>query len=183
MTEPTPSPGGNRSLPRVVYSESQIRARVNELGAAIHSSVSPEDDLLLVGLLKGSFVFLADLARAIPRSLEVDFLQVASYGSGAESSGTVELIHDVRTSLNGRVVVIVEDIIDTGTTLRWLRPRLESRGPKRLEICSLLHKGIVELDPPARWVGFRAPNEFLVGYGLDHAEAYRHLPYIGALET
>ncbi len=183
MAETHSASTGNRSSPRVVYSESQIRARVGELGAAIHSSVDPEDELLLVGLLKGSFVFLADLARAIHRPLEVDFLQVASYGSGTESSGTVELIHDVRTSLNGRVVVIVEDIIDTGTTLQWLRPRLEGRGPKRLEICSLLHKGMVELNPPARWVGFQAPDEFLVGYGLDHAEAYRHLPYVGALET
>jgi hypoxanthine phosphoribosyltransferase len=167
----------------VIYSESQIRARVLELGAEIQASVDAEDELLLLGLLKGSFIFLADLARAIQRPLEIDFLQVASYGSGMESSGSVELIHDVRTSLNGRVVVIVEDIIDSGTTLQWLRPRLESRGVERLEVCSLLDKGKVELDPPARWVGFRAPNEFLVGYGLDHAEAFRHLPYIGALET
>lgn len=183
MTEPTSRDAGNRSSPRVIYSESEIRARVRELGTSIQESVAGEDELLLVGLLKGSFIFMADLVRAIERPLEVDFLRVASYGSGAESSGTVELIHDVRTSLNGRVVVIVEDIIDSGTTLQWLRRHLEARGAKRLEICSLLDKGKAKLNPPARWVGFRAPNEFLVGYGLDYAEAYRHLPYIGALET
>ena len=183
MAEPGTTPRGNRSPPRVIYSESRIRERVAELGSAIHASTDPGDDLLLVGLLKGSFIFLADLVRTIPRPLEVDFLQVASYGSGTESSGHVELIQDLRTSLNGRVVVIVEDIIDSGTTLEWLRQRLKGRGAKRLEICSLLDKGKAELDPPARWVGFQAPDEFLVGYGLDYAEAYRHLPYIGALET
>jgi len=174
---------GNRSLSRVVYRADQIQTRVGELAAEIHQGLPEEDPLLLVGLLKGSFIFLADLVRSIPRPLEVDFLRVASYGTGRESSGTVELVHDVEASLNGRSVVIVEDIIDSGTTLQWLLPRLRARGPKRLEVCALLHKDRVTLDPPARWVGFHAPNEFLVGYGLDHAEAFRHLPYIGALES
>ncbi|MEJ2539329.1 MAG: hypoxanthine phosphoribosyltransferase [Gemmatimonadota bacterium] len=173
---------GNRSVAEV-YSRDQIRARVVELGAAIQEDVESGDPLLLLGLLKGSFIFMADLVRAIRRPLEVDFLQVASYGSGTETSGTVQLIHDARASLKGRAVVIVEDIIDSGTTLRWLRPHLEARGPKRLDVCALLHKEKAVLEPPARWVGFQAPDEFLVGYGLDHAEAFRHLPYIGALKT
>lgn len=174
---------GNRTVARVVYSADRIRERVEELGREIHRELDPADPLLMIGLLKGSFVFLADLVRTIPRPLEVDFLRVASYGAGTESSGSVELVHDTGASLNGRSVVIVEDIIDSGTTLQWLLPRLRDRGPKRLDVCALLHKDRVTLEPPARWVGFRAPNEFLVGYGLDHAEAFRHLPYIGALKT
>ena len=167
----------------MVYTAEEIRERVQALGADIHRTLDPADPLLLIGLLKGSFVFLADLVREIPRPLEVEFLQVASYGSGTESSGRVEMIQEPQASLNGRSVVIVEDIIDSGTTLRWLLPRLRARGPKRLEVCALLHKDKVTLEPPARWVGFHAPNEFLVGYGLDHAEAFRHLPYVGALKS
>ena len=174
---------GNREMSRMVYTADQIRARVAALGEEMHRAFDPGDPILLIGLLKGSFVFLADLVRAIPRPLEVDFLRVASYGSGMETSGSVELVHDAGASLNGRSVVIVEDIIDSGTTLQWLLPRLRARGPKRLDVCALLHKDRVTLEPPARWVGFRAPNEFLVGYGLDHAEAFRHLPYICALKT
>lgn len=174
---------GNHEHVRVVYTAPEVQARVRELAEAIDREVAPDEDLLLVGLLKGSFVFLSDLARALPRPVEVDFMRVASYGSGTVSSGEVRLLHDAETSLKGRSVVIVEDVIDSGTTLRWLLPQLEAREPRRLEVCALLHKRIVSLDPHPRWVGFDAPREFLVGYGLDCAEQLRNLPYIGVLEA
>lgn len=174
---------GNQKLLRVVYSAPEVQARVQEMADAIAREFGADEDLLFVGLLKGSFVFLSDLVRAMSRPLEVDFLRVASYGSGTVSSGEVRLLYDVETSLKGRSVVIVEDVIDSGATLRWLLPQLQAREPKRLEVCALLHKRIVSLDPHPRWVGFDAPREFLVGYGLDCAEQLRNLPYIGVLET
>lgn len=174
---------GNHSLVRVVYSEEEVRERVVALGQAIDRDLAEDEDLLVVGLLKGSFIFMADLVRAIPRPMKVDFIRVASYGSGTVSSGDVRLLYDPETSLEGRSVVIVEDIIDSGTTLKWLLPQLQKRGPRRLEVCALLHKRIVSLDSHPRWVGFDAPREFLVGYGLDFGEQFRHLPYIGALQT
>ncbi|UCC27207.1 MAG: hypoxanthine phosphoribosyltransferase [Gemmatimonadales bacterium] len=170
-------------MARILYSAEAVRQRVEELAEAIHQDLGADEDLLVLGLLKGSFVFMADLVRAIPRPLEVDFIRVASYGQETVSTGDVELLYDPETSLKGRSVVIVEDIIDSGTTLQWLLPRLEERGPRRLEVCALLHKRTVSLDPHPRWVGFDAPREFLVGYGLDCAEQFRNLPYIGALET
>lgn len=181
MNHPSDPRLGTRHLARVVFSAEEIHDRIQVLGREIAESTAPDEDLLVVGLLKGSFIFMADLVRAIPRPLQVDFLRAASYGSGTESSGEVDLLYDPETSLEGRSVVIVEDIIDSGTTLRHLLPVLRSRAPRRLEICSLLHKRTVELDQPPRWIGFDAPQAFLVGYGLDHAENYRHLPYIGAI--
>lgn len=183
MTTTTDPRLGNHRIARVVYTAEEIRRRVDELGQAIHAALEPDEDLLVIGLLKGSFVFMSDLIRAIPREVKVDFIRVASYGDRTSSSGDVSLLYDPETSLNGRSVVIVEDIVDTGTTLQWLIPRLRDRNPRRLEVCALLHKHIVSLDPHPRWVGFDAPKEFLVGYGLDYAEALRHLPYIASLET
>jgi hypoxanthine phosphoribosyltransferase len=179
---PDPRLGGRR-LARILYSADAVQERVTEMALAIHRFVGMDEDLLVLGLLKGSFVFMADLVRAIPRPLEVDFIRVASYGTETVSRGEVELLYDPETSLKGRSVVIVEDIIDSGTTLQWLIPHLQEREPRRLEVCALLHKRIVSLDPHPRWVGFDAPREFLVGYGLDCAEQFRHLRYIGALET
>lgn len=173
---------GNHRVARVVYPAEEIRRRIEDLGRQIHQSLEPDEELLVIGLLKGSCVFMADLIRAIPRPLEVDFIRVASYGHSRESSGDVSLLYDPETSLKGRSVIIVEDIVDTGTTLQWLLPYLRERQPRRLEVCALLHKRIVSMDPHPRWVGFNAPNEFLVGYGLDCAEALRHLPYIASLE-
>ncbi len=170
-----------RPLRRVVFTESRIAARVREMGAEITAHFAPSDDLLIVGLLKGSFIFLADLVRAIRRPLHIDFLRVASYGDEQVSSGEVRLLHDTEASLRGRSVVIVEDIIDSGHTLRYLIPLLRAREPASLDVCTLLHKRLVTLDPAPRWVGFDAPREFLVGYGLDHAEDFRHLPHIAAL--
>lgn len=176
-----PGPLGGRSLRRVVYPEHRIAERVREMGAEITAHFEPSGDLLLVGLLKGSFVFLADLVRAIRRPLQVDFLRVASYGAERESSGAVRLLHNAQASLRDRSVVIVEDIIDSGHTLQYLVPLLREREPASLDVCTLLHKRLVTLDPAPRWVGFDAPREFLVGYGLDHAEDFRHLPYIASL--
>ena len=172
---------GARSLARVVYDEETVRARVRELGREITASYTPEDRLLVLGFLKGSFMFHADLVREIALPLHVDFLIAASYGTGTESTGEVRLLYDPPSSFEGRAVLVVEDIIDSGTTLRRLLPRLEARGPARLDVCTLLHKRLAGVRVEARWVGFDAPNAFLVGYGLDHAEDFRHLPYIASL--
>jgi hypoxanthine phosphoribosyltransferase len=168
-----------RELNRIVFTEEQIQARVKEMAREITESYSEEDEILVLGLLKGSFIFMADLVRGIQHPLKVDFLVVSSYGNAMESSGDVRLLYDPEASLEGRSVILVEDIIDSGTTLRRLIPMLERREPKSLEICSLLHKRVAELEP--RWLGFDAPKEFLVGYGLDFSEELRHLPFIGSL--
>ncbi|MFV2006988.1 MAG: hypoxanthine phosphoribosyltransferase [Longimicrobiales bacterium] len=172
---------GGRELTRIVYSTEEIGERVRAMGAEISDSYDAGDDLLVVGLLKGSFIFLADLVRAIELPLHVDFLVASSYGSATVSSGNVQLLYDPEASLEGRSVIIVEDIVDSGNTMNRLIPLLEERRPRSLEICALLHKRATELVLEPRWVGFDAPNEFLVGYGLDFSENFRHLPYIGSL--
>ena len=165
----------------VVYSAERIAGRVRELAADISSAYSERDRLLILGLLKGSFIFMADLVREISLPHQVDFLLASSYGAGKQSTGDVRLLYDPESPLAGRAVIVVEDIIDSGTTLRRLLPRLQAREPASLEVCTLLHKRLEPLDPEPRWVGFDAPNDFLVGYGLDHAEDFRHLPYIASL--
>lgn len=170
------------SLTRIVYSEEEIARRVREMGRDITRAYSPGDDLLVLGLLKGSFIFLADLVRGIDLPLHVDFLVASSYGSGTMSSGDVQLLYDPEADVEGRHVVVVEDIVDSGNTLRRLIPLLRERKPRSLEICALLHKRLTRLDPEPRWVGFDPPPEFLVGYGLDFSENFRHLPYIGVLD-
>jgi hypoxanthine phosphoribosyltransferase len=165
----------------VVFSEDQIHARVDALGREISSAYGPDDDLLVLSLLKGSFIFVADLVRRIECPLQVDFLVVSSYGSGQVSSGQVRLLYDTAVDLAGRSVLLVEDIVDSGTTLRRLIPLLEERNPERIDLCALLVKPHAQLDREPRWVGFEAPDEFLVGYGLDMAEDLRHLPYIASL--
>ena len=170
---------GGRPLGRVVYSESEIAVRVAELGAEITAAYPKDADVLILGLLKGSFVFMGDLVRHIRRPVHVDFLIASSYGTSTKSSGDVTLLYDPRAPMRGWHVVIVEDIVDSGTTLNRLSGRFAERGAASLEICALLHKRIAaDLVWEPRWVGFDAPNEFLVGYGLDHAEDYRHLPFI-----
>jgi hypoxanthine phosphoribosyltransferase len=172
---------GGQEIGRIVYGEAEIAGRVEAMADEISSAYTPDDRLLVLGLLKGSFIFLADLVRRIRLPLHVDFLVAASYGSGKVSSGNVQLLYDPEASLRDRAVVIVEDIIDSGTTLQRLLPLLQEREPRSLEVCALLHKRLVDLEPDARWVGFDAPGEFLVGYGLDYSENFRHLPYIAAL--
>ena len=172
---------GHRAIRRVVFGRDRIQRRVEEMGAEITHHYGPDQPLLVLGLLKGSFIFLADLVRTIHRPLQVDFLVAASYGSGTVSSGQVELLYDPGTPIQGRHVLVVEDIVDSGTTLQELLPLLRARHPASLETCALLHKRKTRLDVEARWVGFEAPEEFLVGYGLDHSEDYRHLPYIASI--
>jgi hypoxanthine phosphoribosyltransferase len=164
----------------VVFDEEAIRRRVAELAREI-TAAYPDGDLLLIGALKGSFVFLADLVRAIERPLQVDFLVASSYGTGKTSTGEVRLLYEPAAPVAGRHILVVEDIIDSGRTLASLVERLRSRGPRSLAICALLDKRIATPLPEVRFVGFAAPTKFLVGYGLDHAEDFRHLPYIAEL--
>jgi len=169
-------------LRRIAFDEATIAGRVAELGEDI-TRAYPDGDLLVLGLLKGSFIFLSDLVRHIIRPLQVDFLVASSYGDGTVSSGTVRLLYDPETTLEGKHILLVEDIVDSGRTLNRLMKLLEARQPRSLEICALLHKRIAEeLEYDTKFIGFDAPDEFLVGYGLDHAEDFRHLPYIASLQ-
>lgn len=163
---------------KMLISAEQIRRRVEELGEAIAKD-HPHGSLCLIGVLKGSFMFLADLARTIPRSVRLDFITAASYGGATESSGEVRLLQDVTAEIAGRPVVVVEDIVDTGITLDFLLEHLRSKNPSSLRVAALLdkparHRRDVSID----YVGFRIGDEFVVGYGLDLAEDYRHLPDI-----
>lgn len=175
---------GGRQLHRIVYREDEIARRVAEMGHEIADAYPRDEPLLVLGLLKGSFIFLSDLVRQIARPLHVDFLVASSYGSGTTSSGHVQLLYDPSISLDGKHIILVEDIVDSGTTLSRLIPMLQERGPKSLEICTLLHKHVAaNLIREPRWVGFDAPHEFLIGYGLDHSEDFRNLPFIGSLQA
>ena len=171
-----------RAVRRIVFDAATIAARVRALGDAITTEY-PDGPLLVLGLLKGSFIFLGDLVREIRRPLQVDFVVAASYGANTRSSGEVQMVYDPETSLDGKHILLVEDIVDSGRTIGVLWDLLSARRPRSLAICALLHKHLAE-DPrhPVRYVGFDAPHEFLVGYGLDHAEDFRHLPYIASLK-
>ena len=174
---------GGRRMRSIVYDEGTIARRVAELGDEI-TAAYPDGELLVLGLLKGSFIFLSDLVRRIERPLHVDFLVASSYGSGTVSSGTVRLLYDPETELAGKHILLVEDIIESGRTLTRLVDLLGERAPRSLAICALLDKHVALSPPPElRFVGFDAPPAFLVGYGLDHAENFRHLPFIGDLES
>ncbi|HXO84342.1 MAG TPA: hypoxanthine phosphoribosyltransferase [Gemmatimonadales bacterium] len=180
-TVPKQKQTGGHELKRIVFDEETIAQRVQALGREI-TAAYPDGELLVLGLLKGSFIFLSDLVRKIDRPLQVDFLVAASYGEGTVSSGNVRLVYDPETELEGKHILLVEDIIDTGKTLNKLVALLKQRRPKSLEICALLHKHVAEdLELEAKFVGLDAPTLFLVGYGLDHAENFRHLPYIASL--
>lgn len=168
-------------LKRVVFDRDLIAERVRELGQEI-TAAYPDGELLVLGLLKGSFIFLSDLVRTIDRPIQIDFLVASSYGEGTVSSGNVRLVYDPETKLEGKHILLVEDIVDTGKTLNKLVALLRKRRPESLEICALLHKHVAaHLELEAKFVGFDAPTLFLVGYGLDHAENFRHLPYIASL--
>ncbi len=172
---------GRRAVRRVAFDADTIHRRVAEMGAEI-TAAYPDGDLLVLGLLKGSFIFLGDLVRQIQRPIQVDFLVASSYGNATVSSGEVRLVYDPATRLDGKHILLVEDIIDSGRTLNRLVELLGHRNPRSLAICALLHKHIapgLKLEP--RFLGFDAPKEFLVGYGLDHAEDFRHLPFIASL--
>jgi hypoxanthine phosphoribosyltransferase len=163
---------------RIVVSEEELRARVAELGKEITADYE-ERPPLLVGVLKGAFMFMSDLARAIDLPVELDFMAVSSYGSATKTSGVVRILKDLDIDLTGRHVLIVEDIVDSGLTLAYLRKNLAARGPSSLQVCSLLVKeGLQKVDLDLRYVGFRIPPRFVVGYGLDVEERYRNLPFV-----
>ncbi|MGD2152597.1 MAG: hypoxanthine phosphoribosyltransferase [Gemmatimonadales bacterium] len=172
-------------LTRVVFSEAEIAARVDDLGREIDAFYPRDDELLLVGLLKGALVFLSDLARAVQRpSVTVDFLVAALYGEGTDPSREVRLLYDMETPVEGRHVLLVEDIVDSGKTLNRVCDELVRRAPRSLEVCTFLHKRLAtDLRCEPRWVGFDAPPDWLVGYGLDLGERYRHLPFIAAIAS
>ena len=166
---------------RVVVSESDIAAKLDELAERIRADYAGKD-LLLVGVLKGAVMVMADLARRLPTNVQMDWMAVSSYGSGTKSSGVVRILKDLDADLTNRHVLVVEDIIDTGITLHWLLGNLRSRGAASVEVAALLRKPDAEqMDVPVRYLGFDIPNEFVVGYGLDYAEEYRTLPFVAIL--
>ncbi len=167
---------------RVLIDEDEIAAKITELADQISADYA-DRELLLVGVLKGAVMFMSDLARALQRPTELEFMAVSSYGSSTSSSGIVRILKDLDRDISGKHVLVVEDIIDSGLTLSWLLKNLTSRTPLTLEVCALLRKpDAIKVEVPVRYVGFDIPNEFVVGYGLDYAERYRDLPYIGLLK-
>ena len=168
-------------LEKVLLSEQDIQSRLAEMAAEIERDYH-DRDILLVGVLKGAVMVVADLSRALGRHVETDWMAVSSYGSGTKSSGVVRILKDLDTDITGRHVLIVEDIIDTGLTLSWLVSNLRSREPASVEIAALLRKpDAAKTAVDVRYVGFDIPNEFVVGYGLDYAEKYRNLRVVGTL--
>jgi hypoxanthine phosphoribosyltransferase len=168
----------SRDLGELVVDEATLQARVRELGAQITADYADRSPLL-IGVLKGAVMFMADLARAIALPVEIDFMAVASYGNATRTSGVVRIVKDLDIDLTGRHVLIVEDIVDSGLTLSYLRRTLAARGAASLEVCALLvREGLQKTDDDLAYVGFRIPPKFVVGYGLDFAEKYRNLPYV-----
>ena len=170
----------------VLLSEEQIQSKTAELGAQIgadYQDAAARQDLLLITVLKGAVMFVTDLARVIPLPTQLEFMAVSSYGSSTSSSGGVRILKDLDRDIHDRDVLIVEDIVDSGLTLSWLLRNLATRHPRSLQVCTLLRKPeAVRADVDITYVGFDIPNEFVVGYGLDYAERYRDLPYIGTLD-
>ncbi|MEP6697377.1 MAG: hypoxanthine phosphoribosyltransferase [Pseudonocardiales bacterium] len=166
----------------VVVSEKDIQTRIEELAAEVSAQYA-DRELLLVGVLKGAVMFMADFARALSRPVTMEFMAVSSYGQSTTSSGVVRILKDLDRDIAGKHVVVVEDIIDSGLTLSWLLRNLRSRQPASLEVVALLRKtDAVRVELPVRYVGFDIPDVFVVGYGLDYAERYRDLPYVGILK-
>jgi hypoxanthine phosphoribosyltransferase len=166
---------------RILVQQDELAHRVRELGREV-SRDYPDGDLLLVGVLKGAVFFLSDLMRELDVPCQVDFMAVASYGSSTDSSGVVRILKDLDAPIHGRSVLVVEDIVDSGLTLSYLLRTLKARNPTSVEVCALLTKPERQkVDLPIRYVGFEIPNLFAIGYGLDHAERYRNLPYVAAL--
>jgi hypoxanthine phosphoribosyltransferase len=168
-------------IERVIVSEVDLQARIKELAAQVDADYEGRD-LLLVGVLKGAVMAMADLTRAMQRHLEMDWMAVSSYGSGTKSSGVVRILKDLDRDITGRNVLIVEDIVDSGLTLSWLKSNLESRGAANVDILAILRKPeAAKVEVPVKYVGFDIPTDFVVGYGLDFDEKYRNLPFIGVL--
>jgi hypoxanthine phosphoribosyltransferase len=170
-----------RAVGEILIDEDALSSRVAELGAEVSSDYEGRD-LLLIGVLKGAVFFMADLMRHIQVPCEVDFMAISSYGDSTDSSGIVRILKDLDINIEGRDVLVVEDIIDSGLTLSYLMRNLESREPASLEVCALMTKpDRREIDVPVRYIGFEIPNRFVVGYGLDFGERYRNLPYVAVL--
>lgn len=168
-------------LARVLIPEERLQARIQELAAQIDADYA-DRELLLVGVLKGAVMIMADLARALHTPVAMDWMAVSSYGSGTQSSGVVRILKDLDTDIMNRHVLIVEDIVDSGLTLSWLMSNLRSRNPASLAVCALLRKPeAAKMAVDVRYVGFDIPNEFVIGYGLDYSEKYRNLPFVGTL--
>lgn len=168
-------------LKEVLITSEQLQVRIGELAAQIDADYAGRE-LLLVGVLKGAVMVLADLSRAMRLPAQMDWMAVSSYGSGTKSSGVVRILKDLDTDITGRHVLVVEDIIDSGLTLSWLVGNLRSRGPASVEVCVMLRKPeAATMDVPVRYTGFDIPDEFVIGYGLDYAEKYRNLPFVGTL--
>ena len=178
---PAPIPGSSAPDPNVgpvVVSRDQLEERITALGREITADYAGRSPLL-VGVLKGAFVFMSDLARAIDLPVEFDFMAVSSYGSATKTSGVVRIVKDLDLDLTGRDVILVEDIVHSGLTLSYLRKNLRARNPASLEVCALLlREGLQKDDPELRYVGFRIPPDFVIGYGLDVDERYRNLPFV-----
>ena len=170
-----------QDLVNVLFTEKQIQDRLGELAREIEADYEGQD-LLIVGILRGAVMVMADLARSLSRHVEMDWMAISSYGSGTKSSGVVRILKDLDTDITGRHVLIVDEIIDTGLTLSWLTSNLSSREPASVEICTLLRKPeALQMPVEAKYVGWDIPNEFVVGYGLDYRERYRNLRDIGTL--
>jgi hypoxanthine phosphoribosyltransferase len=170
------------AIGEILIDQDTLAARVAELGGEVSADYEGRD-LLLIGVLKGAVFFMADLMRHLTVACEVDFMAISSYGDATDSSGIVRILKDLDINIEGRDVLVVEDIIDSGLTLSYLMRNLESREPASLEVCALLTKpSRREIDVRVRYVGFEIPNKFVVGYGLDFAERYRNLPYVGVLD-
>ncbi len=174
----------NRDIAGVIISEEELQERIKELGSQISSDYNKEDDIIMVCILRGAVMFLADLSRHIKLPVVFDFMDVSSYGQGTTSSGVVRIIKDLEENIEGRHVIIVEDIMDTGLTLKHVVDMLETRNPASIKIVTLLDKPErrVEKQISADYNGFEIPDKFVVGYGLDFAEKYRNLPFIGVLK-
>jgi hypoxanthine phosphoribosyltransferase len=172
----------SNDLASILLTEKEIQAKVGELAAAIDADYTGQE-LLLVGVLKGAVMVMADLARALHLPVTIDFMAISSYGSGTSSSGVVRILKDLDHSIEGRNVLVVEDIVDSGLTLSWLVSNLESRAPASVEVCALMRKpDAVKQDVKVKYLGFDIPRDFVVGYGLDYAERYRNLPFVGTLK-
>lgn len=177
----------HKDIQEILYTEDEIKARVAQIGGALtdkYSKIVDEgESVVLISVLRGAAIFMADLARATEVPLEMDYMALSSYGSGTKSSGVVKVVKDLTASIEGKHVIIAEDILDSGLTLQFLIENLKTRRPASIEVVTLLRKDVPDQAPvECAHIGFECPNEFIVGYGLDYAERYRNLPYIGVLK-
>lgn len=175
----------HNDIKEVLFTQDDLARRVGEIGADITRDYAhaAKEGIVLISVLRGAAIFMADLARAIELPVEMDYMAISSYGNGAKSSGVVRILKDLSSEIEGRHVIVAEDILDSGLTLKYLLKNLSSRGPASLEVATLLRKKTkAQADIRCRYVGFECPDEFIVGYGLDYAERYRNLPYIGILK-